>query len=52
VEPGSWGIHGVESRYQAKTGEDTAEWEDLVRAVVNFSVWITDSAIINNSYGL
>jgi hypothetical protein len=25
----------VGNRYQASTGEDTADWEDLVRAVVN-----------------
>jgi hypothetical protein len=25
----------VESRYHAATGKDTADWEDLVRAVVN-----------------
>jgi hypothetical protein len=26
------------NRYQATTGEDTADWEDLVRAVVNCRV--------------
>jgi hypothetical protein len=26
----------VASRYQATTGEDTADWEDLVRNVVNY----------------
>jgi hypothetical protein len=38
VEHGSRWIYGGESRYQATTGEDTADWEDLVRAVVNFRV--------------
>jgi hypothetical protein len=28
----------VEIRHQATTGEDTADWEDLVRAVVNCRV--------------
>jgi hypothetical protein len=37
-EHGSWGMYGVESRYQATTGEDTADWEDLVRAVMNCRV--------------
>jgi hypothetical protein len=35
---GSWGSYGVESHYQATTGEDTADWEDLVRAVMNCRV--------------
>jgi hypothetical protein len=30
----SLGIYGIVSRYQTTTGEDTANWEDLVRAVV------------------
>jgi hypothetical protein len=34
VEHGTWGIYGTESRYQATAGEDTADWEDLMRAVV------------------
>jgi hypothetical protein len=38
VEHGSWGIYGFGSRYPGMTGEDTAEWEDLVRAVVNSRV--------------
>jgi hypothetical protein len=29
----------VESRYQTTTGEDTADWEDLVCAVVKCSVF-------------
>jgi hypothetical protein len=33
-EHGSWWSYGVGSRYQATTGEDTADWEVLVRAVV------------------
>jgi hypothetical protein len=34
-------------RYQATIGADTADWEDLVRAVVNCkSVWISDYAIV------
>jgi hypothetical protein len=32
------GIYGDRSRYQATTGEDTADWEELVRAVVNCRV--------------
>jgi hypothetical protein len=39
-------------RHQATTGEDTADWEDLVHAVVNCSVWISDSAIVTCSYDL
>jgi hypothetical protein len=34
---GSW-TSAVGSRYQATTCEDTAEWEDLVRAIVNCCV--------------
>jgi hypothetical protein len=34
----SRGSYGIGSRYQTTTGEDTAVWEVLVRAVVNFSV--------------
>jgi hypothetical protein len=37
-EHGSWGNCGFGSRYQATTSEDTADWEDLVRAVVNSRV--------------
>jgi hypothetical protein len=37
-EHGSWGIDGVGSRYQTTTDEDTADWKDLVRAVVNCRV--------------
>jgi hypothetical protein len=36
-EHGSWGICGVGSCYQA-TSKDTADWEDLVHAVVNCRV--------------
>jgi hypothetical protein len=46
LEAGSWGTRivreprvrgtsAVRSRYQATTGEDTADWKDLVRDVVN-----------------
>jgi hypothetical protein len=49
LETSSWGTEiiqeprvrrtsAVESRYQTTTGEDTADWEDLVRAVVNCRV--------------
>jgi hypothetical protein len=38
VEHGSSGIYDVESRYQTTTVEDTEDWEDLVRAVVNCRV--------------
>jgi hypothetical protein len=34
-EQGRGGSYGVESRYQATTGEDTAYWEDFIHAVVN-----------------
>jgi hypothetical protein len=34
-EPRVRGTSAVGSRYQATTCEDTADWEDLVRAVVN-----------------
>jgi hypothetical protein len=27
-----------------------ADWEDLVHAVVNYSVWIGDSAVVTCSY--
>jgi hypothetical protein len=37
AEYGSWVIYGVGSRYQT-TSEDTADWEDLVGAVVNCRV--------------
>jgi hypothetical protein len=36
-EPRLRGSSAVESRYQTTTGEDTADWRDLVRAV-----WIVD----------
>jgi hypothetical protein len=35
---GGSGSYGVGSRYQAITCEDTADWEDLVRAVGNCRV--------------
>jgi hypothetical protein len=31
-------IYGVGSHYQATSGENTAEWEDWVHAIVNFKV--------------
>jgi hypothetical protein len=34
----SWGIYGIGIRYQATAAEDEADWEDLVRAEVNWSV--------------
>jgi hypothetical protein len=37
-EPRGRGTSTVGSRYQATTGEDTADWKDLLRAVVNCSV--------------
>jgi hypothetical protein len=30
----SWGTYGIESHYQTRTGEDTADWEDLEHAEV------------------
>jgi hypothetical protein len=39
VELGNWGIYGVGSRCQVTTGEDKADWDDLVRAIVNCKVW-------------
>jgi hypothetical protein len=38
--------------HQATTGEDTADWEDSVCAVVNCNVGISDSAIVTYSYDL
>jgi hypothetical protein len=38
AEHGGWGIYGVGSRYQAIIRVDTADWDDLVRAVVSCSV--------------
>jgi hypothetical protein len=54
LEAGSWctgivreprirGMSAVGSRYQKMTGEDTGDWEDFVRAVMNWRVWISDS---------
>jgi hypothetical protein len=34
-EHGGWGIYGIGSHYQTTTGDDTADWEGLVRAAVN-----------------
>jgi hypothetical protein len=43
----------AEISHQQMTGEDTAEWEDLVCAVVNCrNVRISDSAIVTCSYDL
>jgi hypothetical protein len=36
VEHGIWGSYDVEDHYQATTGEDIADWENFVLAVVNF----------------
>jgi hypothetical protein len=44
--------YGVEGCYQATTGEDTADWEDFVRAVVNCSVRNSVSATVICSYVL
>jgi hypothetical protein len=46
-EDGNWRSYGVESRYQATTGEHTVDWEDLLRAVVNCRV--RELAIVNCS---
>jgi hypothetical protein len=40
------GTFAVQSLSQAMIGEDPADWEDLVRAVVNCSVCISDSATV------
>jgi hypothetical protein len=37
-EPRVRGTSAVGSRYWTTTGEDTADWKDLVRVVVNFRV--------------
>jgi hypothetical protein len=37
-EQGSWWSYDVGSCYQATTGEDTVDWEDLACAVVNWRV--------------
>jgi hypothetical protein len=50
LEAGSWGtgivrelrLRGtttVESRYQETIGEDTADWEDILRVVMNCKVY-------------
>jgi hypothetical protein len=31
----SWGSYDTGSHYRVTTGEDTADWKDLVHAVVN-----------------
>jgi hypothetical protein len=38
LEPRVKGTSTVGNRYQATTGEGTADWEDLVRAVVSCKV--------------
>jgi hypothetical protein len=38
LKHGSWVIYGVRIRHQATTGKDTANWENLVHAVVNCRV--------------
>jgi hypothetical protein len=38
LEHGSGGISGVGSRYQITTGEDIADWEELVHALLNCRV--------------
>jgi hypothetical protein len=38
VEHGTRGIYDAGSRFQGTAGEDTADCEDLVRAVVNCNV--------------
>jgi hypothetical protein len=42
-EPRVRGTSAVGSRYQATAREDTADWKNLVCAVIN-SVWISDRA--------
>jgi hypothetical protein len=43
----------VRIRHQATTGDDTADWEELVRGVVELqSLWISDSAVVACSYVL
>jgi hypothetical protein len=42
-EQGRWRIYGVGSRYQTKAGEGRADWEYLVRAVVN--CWVCELTI-------
>jgi hypothetical protein len=37
-ENGSWGSEGIGTRYQATTGEATADWKDFARAVLNWKV--------------
>jgi hypothetical protein len=38
--------------HHAATGEDTADWDDRLRAVVNYRVWISDSVVVSCSYDL
>jgi hypothetical protein len=42
LEPRVRGTSAVGSHYRATTGEDTADWEDLIRAVVNH--WVCELA--------
>jgi hypothetical protein len=49
-EPGVRGMTTAESCYQAMTGEGIADLKDLVHAVVNWAVWISDSTIVACSY--
>jgi hypothetical protein len=36
----------LENRHQTTIGEDTVDWEDLLRSVVNFCVCVCKLAII------
>jgi hypothetical protein len=43
--------YGVGNRYQT-IGEDIADWEDPVSAVVNCREWFSDSDMVISSYGV
>jgi hypothetical protein len=42
----------AEIHYQATTGKDTANWEDLVCPVVTLSLQICEMVIVTSSYRL
>jgi hypothetical protein len=46
LEHESWGSYGIEAVTRQQPPMTKADWEDLVRAVINCVVWINDSAIV------
>jgi hypothetical protein len=51
-EPRGRGTSAVGSRHAAATGEDTTNWENSVRVVVNCSVCILAIALVTCSYDM